>query len=68
MNVPTLGQYDAVANQVPSPPHTCHVGVALRGLATDVVRRLEQIPLVLPGDGGEAYLEVTTYSQFSSDH
>jgi hypothetical protein len=45
---------NAAGNQVPSPPHTCHVGVALRRLAGNVVGRLEQVPVVFPGDGGEA--------------
>jgi hypothetical protein len=37
-----------------SPSHTSRVGVALRRLAGDVVRRLEPVPAVLLGDGGEA--------------
>ena len=53
MNVLTFGTNDATGNQVPSPPHTRHVGVALRRLARDVVGGLEQVPLVLLGDGGE---------------
>ena len=54
MNVLTLGQHDAAGNQVPAPPHTCYLGVALRGLARVLVGRLGPVRAVLLGDGGEA--------------
>jgi hypothetical protein len=56
MNVLTLGQHDAAGNQVPAPSYTSHVGVALRGLAGDLPGRLEPVPAVLFGDGGEVEL------------
>jgi len=44
-------KHDATGIQVPSPSHTCHVGIALRRLAGNVVGRLGPVPALLFCDG-----------------